>query len=336
MGSELQSVANIGNIKSKYILQLIFNYLQKKKSLQIIQHNKQVQNKLNYGINDYKKYSGEFSSIEIELIPVENKYGNFINISDKKDEIYYHIFFNDNDEEIDKIYFNKDDEVTKIKIIIDYQVKSFKLLFHNCFCIQSINFIKFYRNNINDMSSMFYRCESLNKINFTSFNTDNVTNMSYMFSRCSSLKELNLYNFNTNNVSDMKFMFTECSSLKKLDLSNFNTNNVTNMSSMFSGCSSLEELNLSNFNTANVIDMSFMFRYCKSLKELDLSNFNTEKVMNMNSMFYKCSLIDFDISSFIIGKKTNIYFMFGKRSDEFKNEINRHNIFVEVNAFYDY
>ena len=41
---------------------------------------------------------------------------------------------------------NKKDKVIKIKIIIDYQVKSFKKLFYWCICIESINFKKFYRN----------------------------------------------------------------------------------------------------------------------------------------------------------------------------------------------
>ena len=39
-----------------------------------------------------------------------------------------------------------------IKIIINYQVKSFENLFRDCNCIESINFKKFYKNNINNMS----------------------------------------------------------------------------------------------------------------------------------------------------------------------------------------
>ena len=42
-----------------------------------------------------------------------------------------------------------------IKIIIDCHVESFKELFYDCECIESINFNKFYRNNINNMSGMF-------------------------------------------------------------------------------------------------------------------------------------------------------------------------------------
>ena len=64
-----------------------------------------------------------------------------------------------------------------IKIIIDYQAKSFKKLFYHCNCIDSIFFKKFYRNNITDMSSMFYECLLLKELNLSNFNTINVTNM---------------------------------------------------------------------------------------------------------------------------------------------------------------
>ena len=94
--------------------------------------------------------------------------------------------FNDNKEEIKNSYkIEEEDKVTKIKIIIDYQVKSFLILFSWCKCIESINFKKFYRNNITDMSYMFYGCSSLKELNLNNFNTNNVTNMSYMFYGCS-------------------------------------------------------------------------------------------------------------------------------------------------------
>ena len=78
--------------------------------------------------------------------------------------------------------------MTKIKIIIDYPVKSFKELFYKCRCIESINFKKFYRNNITDMRYMFFGCSSLKELNLSNFNTNNVTDMRYMFNGCS--KEL--------------------------------------------------------------------------------------------------------------------------------------------------
>ena len=248
----------IENIKSKYILSKIYDNIPKKKKLAIVRFNKRMQIKLNLNTGDYKKYC----EIEIEIIPTKGKYGKFINVNEN-DKLFYHIYFNDNKAEIKNKYeINKEDNIAKIKIIIDYQVISFEKLFHWCQMIESINFKKFYRNNITDMSWMFYNCSSLKELNLTNFNTNNVTNMSWMFSGCSSLKELNLTNFNTNNVTNMNGMFYKCSSLKKLNLTNFNTNNVTDMYGMFFGCSSLKELNLTNFNTNNVIDMYDMFYGC--------------------------------------------------------------------------
>ena len=224
------------NLKNDYFLQNVFNNLIKKKSLDIIKYNKNMKYRINISIKDYKEYSEIYSSIEIEIKLEKNIYGEFININEE-DEKYYHIYFNNDKKEIKRNYSNKNENVEKIKIIIDYQIKSFERLFEYCDFIEYIYFKKFYRNNITDMTSMFYGCSSLKELNLSNFNTNNVNNMYGMFRGCSSLKELNLSNFNTNNVTDMGSMFEGCSSLKELNLSNFNTNNVTNMFAMFFGCS---------------------------------------------------------------------------------------------------
>ena len=167
----------IENIKSRYILSKIYDDMTIKKKLEIVKYNKKIQNRLNLSVKDYK----ECCEIEIEIIPIKDKYGKFINIK-KNYKLYYHIYFNDNKEEIKNKYrINKKDKVAKIKIIIDYQVKSFKELFSWCKCIESINFKKFYRDNIIDMSNMFKECSSLKEVNLNNFNTNNVTNMSHMF-----------------------------------------------------------------------------------------------------------------------------------------------------------
>ena len=227
-------------LKSDYFLQLLFNILMKKKSLNIIKYNKNIKDRINICIKDYKEYSEIYSSIEIEMKPVNNKYGKFINI-DKENEIYYHIYFN-NKEEIKRNFLKKNKNIKIIKLIIDFQIKSFTRLFGYCECIEYICFKKFYRNNINKMSGMFCECYSLKELNLSNFNTNNVTNMDGMFNKCSSLEELNISNFNTNNVTHMRCIFYGCSSLKELNISNFNTNNVTDMSGMFCKCSSLKEL----------------------------------------------------------------------------------------------
>ena len=262
-GININSLVQIElHVKSKYILKKIFNILPKRRLLDIIKYNKKLQKGMSIIINDYKEYSEIYSSIEIEIIPIINKNGRFINIT-RKNEKYYHIYFNDDKEEIKRYYINND-KVSKIKVKIGYQVKSFSGLFYECKCIESMNFKLFNRNNIIDISYMFSGCSSLKELNLNNFNTNNVTNMGSMFDGCIELKELNLHNFNTNNVTNMYQMFCGCVSLKELDLNNFNTTNVTNMIYMFCGCSSLRELNLNNFE----------FRKVKKYKE---------------TMFYNCS-----------------------------------------------
>ena len=54
--------------------------------------------------------------------------------------MYFHIYFNNNKEEIKRNYIDEDEEIKIIKIIIDYQVKSLKELFSYCEYIKSINF----------------------------------------------------------------------------------------------------------------------------------------------------------------------------------------------------
>jgi len=162
-------------LKSDYFIRKFFEYISKRRALKTIKYNKNIQKRINININNYKDYSEKYSSIELEIIPIKDKYGKFINI--KEDKEYYHIYFNDNKEkEIKRTSINEDDNVSKINIIIDYQVKSFNNLFKFCVYIESINFKKFYRNNIIDMSFMFYQCLSLKELNLNYFNTNNVTN----------------------------------------------------------------------------------------------------------------------------------------------------------------
>ena len=310
----------LDNIKSNYILIKIFKNMIEIKSLEMIKINKKLQKRLDISFKYYKEYSQLYSTIEIELNLVDNFYGRFINISDKKDECYCHIYFDNSSEEIKRHYLEVNDNVKIIKIKIDFQIKSFSFLFYGCKCISSINFKKFRRNNITDMHCMFFGCSSLKELNFSDFNTDNVTDMSSIFLGCSSLEKLNLSNFNTNKVINMSEMFFDCSSLEELNLSNFNTDNVKNMKRMFRGCFSLKELNLSNFNAKNVTDMSGMFLYCSSLKKLDISNFNFTNVNNMSYLFFNCSsLEELIVSDFNIN--INDRTVLDGCSNEFKNKI---------------
>ena len=259
-----KTINYLKNIKSLYICKKILANLHEDKALNIIRYNKHFQKKLNINIDDFLKCS----VVIIELIPFKNKYGQFINIANKEQRCFYHIYFNDSQDEIRRTYITKGNVVNKIKILINFQVTSFYQLFSYCECIESINFISFQRKNITNMSFMFYKCSSLKEINFSNFITDNVDDMRCMFYECSSLKELNLSKFNTENVKNMSYMFSGCSSLKKLNVDNFDTELVTNMTEMFSGCSSLIQLDISNFIIENECIIDYMFKNCsEELKE---------------------------------------------------------------------
>ena len=246
----VKSKVSFEKLESKFFVKEIFGLMKKHKSLNIVKYNKKLQNLLKFNINDYKENSRLYSSIIIELKLDDNiKRENdiFINIPDEEKD-YYQIYFDNSNTEIKRNYLKVNEKVNKIKIKINYQVKSFQELFKSCICISEIIFIQFIRNNITNMKKMFDGCSSLKKLDLSNFNTDNIENMNCMFYNCKSLSELNLSNFNTNKVIDTSVMFAGCSSLKELNLSNFNTSNVNNMGCMFAGCSSLTKLNVSNFD----------------------------------------------------------------------------------------
>ena len=114
------------NIKSKFILKRIIKNLQKLKLFELIKCNKSIQNSLKMNINSYKEFHETNTPIEIEIIPVEKFYGKFINIEENGDMLYYHIYFNDSNDEIKRNSFSyKNENVSKIKVIIEHEIKSF-------------------------------------------------------------------------------------------------------------------------------------------------------------------------------------------------------------------
>ena len=274
------------DIKNNYVLKKIFDNLIISKCLNIIWYNKKIQKRLNKNKDNFKN---EYSKIEIELIP--NQYSLITFINTYNNISHFHIYINDNNEEIKRNYITSYDKAKKIRIIIDCEIKSFNKLFKECENIKRIYFRSFNRRDIDDMSYMFYKCTSLEELDISKMKTDDVKNMEYMFYECSSLKKLIISNFKTDNVKSMSNMFKRCFLLENLDLSNFNTKNVIDMREMFDSCRSLQKINVSNFDTENVIHMNHMFNECSSLKELDLSNFHTDNAIDMNYMFNECSSI---------------------------------------------
>ena len=70
------------NVKSNYFIQKVFDIIHKRISLEIIKYNINIQKRLNININNYKEFCENFSSIDLEIIPNQNKYGYFIILSD--------------------------------------------------------------------------------------------------------------------------------------------------------------------------------------------------------------------------------------------------------------
>ena len=125
-----------------------------------------------------------------------------------------YIYFNESYQEIFRNYIKKDENVSKIRILIDMEVKSISELFQYC-KIKKVIFIKFNRTDFIDMSFMFECCESLKELDIMKVKTDNVINMGGTFWNCLSLKELDLSNFKTGKVKNMSWMFRDCSKLEK-------------------------------------------------------------------------------------------------------------------------
>ena len=254
------------SIKNVFFINQIFSLIPKAKCLKLIHHSKNLQKKLSISIDDFIKY---FNQIEIEMIPKENLEKEetktiIINIKEEE-KTFFHIYLNNSRQELDRNYIKKVDEASKIKIVLDMNIKSLSGLFKDCYSIKELKFNKFNRRNITDMSYMFNNCTNLIKLDISKIKTDNVINMLGMFYNCPLLSNIDVTNLKTNNVTDMSYMFGCCLSLKELDLSNFNTKNVTNISGMFCRCNLLSKLDLSNFNTNNGTNMSCMIQSCASL-----------------------------------------------------------------------
>ena len=127
------------NIKSNLIMKKIFAYMDKPKLMKIINHNKILQKRLNLSLEKYKEYFEILSPIIIEINIAENNHGLFINAHNN----YFHAYFDDNKKEIKRNRINEWENAKKIKVIINYQIKSFEGLFEECRCL--ILIFKFFK-----------------------------------------------------------------------------------------------------------------------------------------------------------------------------------------------
>ena len=288
-------------IKSKFIVQQIFELMGKSSKLKIAHRNRYLNTKLEITTNDYKE---AYEIIEIGLKLSDNpddypeKDNYFINLRTNPDADKFEIFMDEEKLEKNIYSISKDNIITKnIKIKIPKGINSFRSLFECCRCIKEINIFNWVRKDVTDMSYMFYGCNQLRRLEISRMKSDNVTDMSYMFCECSSLKEINVSNLNTRRVVNMEKMFGECQTLEKLDLSNFITNNVTNMAGMFMSDNVLQSLNVQNFNIIKLEYMDKMFYDCKNLINLEMFINNSKVIKDKTDMFHGCQYVKEEIKN---------------------------------------
>ena len=156
------------NVKSKYILKRIFQNLHETKLLKIIKYNRILQDKFGITKDNYIKHS----KIEIEL--EISKYTKIINL-DGKNSSYFHIYYKGSQVESKETYsFKENGKPPTVKILIDYEQNSLNELFKYCEGIKKIKFVKFYRKNIINMTSLFYQCSALEEVDFSHFNKNQI------------------------------------------------------------------------------------------------------------------------------------------------------------------
>ena len=117
-------------ILSKYILQIIFNNINLKRRLKITHHNR-IQKDLEIALNDYKKIYNEIE-FELEVEKPEKDQKNYF-IQFINDVSLYRIYFDS--KEISKPirrYISPEDNVNKIKVVLDGKIASLSYLFAQC------------------------------------------------------------------------------------------------------------------------------------------------------------------------------------------------------------
>ena len=113
----------LNGIISNLIFKTIFQNMTIKNFLNILRYNKAYQKRLNLTIQYYATFYREYQQIELDIITEENfdsKKYKFM-IIDPKDRNYFHCFFNDEQEESQRL---ARENISKIKVKIDPELKS--------------------------------------------------------------------------------------------------------------------------------------------------------------------------------------------------------------------
>ena len=136
-----------------------------------------LQEKLDLSLNSYKEFYKIYNKTEINIV-----FSKKMPLTNEKIEYfiswrYYHIYLDDDKEITINDIIKENKSVSDIKLVIDYDIKSFKELFYSYDFIYKIDFIKCKRKDITDLSRMFYGCKALKFDKFNSFNDEHPENI---------------------------------------------------------------------------------------------------------------------------------------------------------------
>lgn len=189
-------------------------------------------------------------------------------------------------------------------------------------------------NNLN-FSGFFYLC-SLFTSELSNWNTTRVVNMSFMFDGA-KLFNSSLINWVTGNVTTMKNMFQEAEEFNQ-QIGGWDTSNVTDMSFMFRGAIKFNQP-INNWNVNKVTTIESMFAVSVNKRSSSDELYGTESYLayfyptpgwemsfnqplnnwftgtspsieNLRWVFHGCKFFNQNISTWKIGKVTNMQYMF--------------------------
>ncbi len=82
-----------------------------------------------------------------------------------------------------------------------------RMMFYQCYNIESIDFSNFNFSQVNDTRRLMYQCSNLKYVNFGNADLSKVEKMTYMFFNCSSLEKVDNC-FKTYNVKTINYVFS--------------------------------------------------------------------------------------------------------------------------------
>ena len=206
---------------------------------------------------------------------------------------------------IDCILFNADLSLWGNKLST---VKTMRGMFYNCSMFEGKGLENWDVRKVENISSMFFNCKVFEGRCLENWNVSKVENMRYMFCNCVMFNaDLSFWGNKLGKVENMGSMFLGCESFEGRGLEKWYVSNVTNMSEMFEDCVMFNtDLSFWGNKLGKVENMELMFSGCIRFQGKGLEKWNVSNVTNMSNVFSECSVLNSNLSSWIIPPNTDL------------------------------